>query len=376
VNGAEVQLEDFRPSPPTILNILDEVDLDWIAEAIDVVERAQGRPWRVALDAIEAMPISRRRLAAVRAALARLTGGRGKLTQIARKVRTLVLGVPALDPGSREARIAAAGAELGVDDSEIESLLFADLRGEATITLPHGRPNELEVAAFANIYLIQRALRRAHRVKIWLWDDDGTVLRAATSRGLLVTASACPDGSTLVDIVGPLALFQRTAVYGTTLAQLVPMLSSSVRFVVELDSPVYRTRLVSPVLLPLAPIDRRATYQPLKLARALERLDPELRVIVGPSPLRSNLMILCPDLALEYRGVRWYLELVGFWTASHIERKLAAYAAAGATRVFLCVDAERGCSAEPFELAHQPIGHVVQYTRRVDPRAIYQALTS
>ena len=360
---------------PTVLGVLDETDLDWIAEAIDVVERARGQPWRVALDTIEAMPISRRRIAAVRAALSRLTGGRGKLTPIARKVRKLLLGVPVLDSGSREARIATAGAKLGVDDTEIETLLFADLRGEATIALPNGRPNECEVAAFANIYLIQRALRRAHRVKIWLWEDDGTLLRGATSRGLLVTASAHPDGSMLVDIVGPLALFRRTAVYGTTLAQLVPLLSAASRFVVELDAPLSRVRLASPVVLPLAPVDRRASYQPLKLARALERLDPELRVIVGPSPLRSGAVILCPDLALEYRGVRWHLELVGFWTASHIERKLAAYAAVGAARVFLCVDAERGCSAEPFELARQPVGHVVQYTRRIDPRAIYQALT-
>ncbi|MEO8845025.1 MAG: DUF790 family protein [Kofleriaceae bacterium] len=364
---------DVRPAR---LGILDDTDLDWIAAAVDIVERAQGQPWRVALDAIEALPISRRRIAAVRVALARLTAGRGRLTQVARKVRTLLLGPPALDPSSRAARIAAAAAELGVDDREIESLLFADLRGEATIALPNGRPNELEVAAFANISLIQRALRRAHRVKIWSWDDDGTVLRAATARGLLVTASGCPDGSTLVDLVGPLALFQRTAVYGTTLAQLVPMLSSSERFVVELDSPASRTRLASPVLLPLPPVDRRATYQPRKLARALELLDPELRVIVGPSPLRSNGAILCPDLALDHRGVRWHLELVGFWTAAHLERKLAAYAAAGAARVFLCVDAARGCSAEPFELARQPVGHVVPYTRRIDPRAIYQALTS
>ena len=365
----------MKVSLPAVLGVLDETDLDWIADVVDFVERSQGQPWRVAFDLIEQLPIARRRLAAVRLALARLTAGRGRLTQVARKVRTLVLGAPVLEPVARQDRITFAAAQLGVDESEIESLLFADLRGEATIALPNGRPNELEVAAHANVSLIQRALRRAQRVKLWLWDDDGTLLRAASSRGLLVTANAHPDGATLLDIVGPLALFQRTAVYGTTLAQLVPQLASSPKFVLEIASPLYHTRLASPVLLPLAPIDRRATYHPFKLARALERLDRELVVVVAPTPMRSGDVILCPDLALDYRGVRWYIELVGFWTAEHIERKLEAYAAAAAKRVFLCVDAARGCSGEPFELANQPLGHVVQYTRRIDPRAIYDVLT-
>jgi predicted nuclease of restriction endonuclease-like RecB superfamily len=355
--------------------ILDDTDFDWIAEVLDLVVRSQGQPWRVALDAMDAMPIGRREMSAVRIALARLTGGRGKLAHIARRVRSALLGVPALDGSVREARMAAASAELGVDPAELESLLFADLRGERLIALPAGRPSELEVAAFANIALIQRAMRRAHRVKIWSWDDDGTLLRAAMSRGLLASASIAED-ATVIDIVGPLALFRRTAVYGTTLGQLVPMLPASTRFVVETENPDYSTVIQSPVLLPIAPVDRRATYLPLKLARALERLDPELRVIITPTPLRSEAEIVCPDLAVWYRNERWHVELVGFWTAEHLERKLAAYAAAGASRVFLCVDSARGCSDEPFELARQPHGHVIQYGNRVDASAIYKALVA
>jgi predicted nuclease of restriction endonuclease-like RecB superfamily len=354
---------------------LDHSDFDWIGEVVELVVRAQGQPWRVAFDAMDAMPIGRRELSAVRVALARLTGGRGKLAKIARRVRTVLLGVPVLDRIGREARMLAASRELGVDPAELESLLFADLRGERLITLPDGRPSEPEVAAFANIALIQRAVRRAHGVKIWSWNDDGTLLRAATSRGLLVTASVEGD-ATVIEIVGPLALFQRTAVYGTTLGQLVPMLSSSAKFVVEIESPDYSMVVQSPVLLPTAPIDRRATYLPLKLTRALARIDPELRVIVAPTPLRSGGEIVCPDLSVWYRDEHWYLELVGFWTAEHLERKLAAYAAAGATRVLLCVDAERGCSDEPFELANQPHGHVIQYARSVDASAIYNALVT
>ena len=354
---------------------LDETDFDWIGDVIDLVVRAQGQPWRVAFDAMDAMPIGRRELSAVRVALARLTGGRGKLAKIARRVRTVLLGVPVLDAAAREVRMVAASQELGVDPAELETLMFADLRGERLIALPDGRPSELEVAAFANIALIQRAVRRAHRVKIWSWNDDGTLLRAALSRGLLVTASVEGD-ATVIEIVGPLALFRRTAVYGTTLGQLVPLLASSSKYVIAIESPEYSTVIQSPVLLPIAPVDRRATYLPVKLARGLERIDPELRVIIAPTPLRGRGEIVCPDVSVWYRNEHWYLELVGFWTAAHLERKLAAYAAAGATRVLLCVDSERGCSEEPFELAKQPHGHVIQYAKSVDVAAIYKALVT
>ena len=349
------------------LSVLDEHDLEWIADALDVFERAQGQPWRVALEQLDAMPISRRRLVAVRLALARLLGGGNKLAPMARRVRGLVLGRPALDATTRAARLATAAAALGVDDGELEKLLFIDLRGERPIMMPHGRPSELEVAAFANIALIQRGLRRAHRIALRVLDDDGTLLRAARARGLLVTATRDPtDGATVLAIVGPLALVQRTAVYGRTLGELVPFLAAS-PFELELASPTWSSRLASPVLLPLAPVDRAGTYHPTKLARILDRHDPQLRVVVAPPPLAAAATLACPDLAIDQRGERGYVELVGFWTPEFLVRKLAAY---GTTPIVLCIDTARACG-EDDELTDP---RILRFTRRPDPRELVERL--
>ncbi|MEO8551892.1 MAG: DUF790 family protein [Kofleriaceae bacterium] len=344
-----------RGSP---LSVLDELDLEWISDVLDLVVRAEGQPWRVALDALDAMPVSRRRLGAVRLALARLLGGGSKLAPMARRVRGLVLGRPALEVAARAERRARAAAALGVDDSEIEKLLFIDLRGERPILLPRGRPLELEVAAAANVALIQRALARAHRITLRITDDDGTLLRAARARGLLVTATRdATDGATVLEIVGPLALVQRTAVYGRTLGQLVPFLAAS-PFELVLESPIWSSRLASPVLLPVAPVDRAGTYEPTKLARGLERHDPELRAMIAPPP-PPGAALACPDLAIDHRGVRSYVELVGFWTPQYLARKLAGY---GNARVVLCVDAARGCEEDALD---DP--RILRFTRRPHP---------
>jgi predicted nuclease of restriction endonuclease-like RecB superfamily len=350
--------------PPSQLAVLDEGDLGWIAEAIDLLEQHLGKPWRAVHEAFDDLPSSRRQLTAVRGALARVTGNAGKLTTMARRVREAVLGAPVLDDAAREARIATAAQALGVEAGDIDSLLFMDLRGERPIAFPNGRPNELEIAAIANVLLIQRALRRAERLTLTLHDDDGIVFRAALARGLLVTAS-CTGSSTTLDLVGPLALFSRTAIYGRALGQLVPLLPAAAHWQLHLEAPGWSQALAAPVLLPVAPTDRVGTYHPRKLARQLEQLDGDLRIVVGPAPLAVRSALLCPDLAIDSKGGRRYVELVGFWTAESLLAKLALYTEA-AVSIVLCIDCSRGCGEE------QPIAdpRIVMYENKLDPAAV------
>jgi predicted nuclease of restriction endonuclease-like RecB superfamily len=344
--------------------VLHETDLGWIGEAIDLLEQHLGKPWRTVLEAFDDLPSSRRQLTAVRGALARVTGSAAKLTAMARRVRESVLGIPALDDEARAARIATAAQALGVEAADIDSLLFMDLRGERPIAFPNGRPHELDVAAIANVLLIQRALRRAQRLTLTLHEDDGIVFRAALARGLLVTAS-CTESSTTLDLVGPLALFSRTAVYGRALGQLVPLLSAAAHWQLELAAPGWNQRLASPVLLPAAPSDRAGTYHPRKLARRLEELDADLRIVVAPTPLTVRSALLCPDLAIERSGKRWFVELVGFWTSESLRGKLALYAEADVP-VLLCIDRTRGCGEDdPIE---DP--RIVTYERKLDPAVV------
>jgi predicted nuclease of restriction endonuclease-like RecB superfamily len=343
-----------------------------------------------------------RRINAAVAALRRLLGGRAYHASLARKARALVLGVPALDADARAARLAAAGVVLGLPSREIEQVLWADLPSERPIELRQGRPPAAEVAAHANVGLVQRSLRRAHAVELRVRGDAGPLVRAVAARGLIAVTSIAADGATVFEIAGPLALCHRTSVYGRALGGLVPLLGGCDDFEMQIRAEargqLYELAVAAPALLPALPAPR-----PWKLVERLAR-DLEKRgfqVERAPAPLASPHGIVCPDLRVEFpappgeavapplpgeacgaatadatrarevvdvRSV--WLEIVGFWTPEYLARKVARYAAAGIRDVVLCIDGERACDDDD-----PPAGAcVVRFTRRIDADALAQLL--
>ena len=335
------------------LSLLDDTDLDWITDVVDVIEACANQPWRIALERLDDtrridLPRAPVRFAAVVGAVQRILGGRARNAPIARATRSLTLGAPALSPAEREARIAATAAELEITCAAVEKLLWSDLPKERPVELPHGRPSELEVLALANVHLLQRAMRRAQTVTLRIWGDAGPLIRAIGARSLLATITIGRDGETVLDVVGPLALFHRTGVYGQALGSLVPLLAECDRFELTLEARSqrgeYTVHVESPVLLPSVPA-RMALANPalLRLAKQLAHLDRELTVTPHPPPLVAGTSLVCPDLELRRRDHRVFVELVGFWTNEFLMNKLQLYATANVQAV-LCVDEARGCA--------------------------------
>lgn len=356
-------------------SLLDETDLPWVTDAVDVVEAAAGEPWRVALERLDdtrrsEQPRAPVRFAAVVGALQRLLGGRARNAQQARTARSLVLGAPALTPADRDARIARAARELDVTATAIEKLLWSDLPRERPVELRGGRPSELEVAATANVHLLQRTITRAQSVQLRVWGDAGPLIHAAAARCLLATLSRGARGETVLDIVGPLALFHRTGVYGRALAGLVPLLADCERFELRLVArgrdATYDVEVVSPVLLPAPPAHLLAPRRDVqRLARELARAARDAIVTPGPPPLAAGESLVCPDLVVERGGHRTYVELVGFWTTEFLERKHALYREAGVDRIVLVVDEARGCTKEQLPTTLPVLG----YERRASAAA-------
>ena len=197
----------------------------------------------------------------------------------------------------------------------------------APVELPEvaGRPGRA-LAAVANLDVIQHALRRAHQVVLRVWDDPRELWRVAAVRGLLISAVPQRDGSTTFEIMGPLALFHQTAVYGRALGALVPPLAEQARFELaircdELGEKVLR--VVPPLLLPRAPAPRRP---PMALdARLARDLESDCTVEREPEPIASGDRLLFPQLAVD----GWYIEIIGFATAEFLDEMLARYRAAG-----------------------------------------------
>lgn len=404
-----------RPAPPhdepargpRPLQLLDVEDLGWIGRLTDSVARLEGQPWRIALDAIEggewrtdpsasathaadgrdSRDVSSRRVNAATTALRRLLAGRPHEAALARKARSLLLGVPALDEASRTSRVSGVAAALDVTPAALERVLWADVPRERPIELKRGRPAACEVAALANVGLLQRALARAHSIDLVIRGDASAILRGSAARGLIATASeraASAARETVLDITGPLALCHGTAVYGRALGNLVPLLASCETFALtihaEARGQMYELRVDSPALLPAS--TPRSWPLVDRLADDLERIGGPRGVRVRRSPpvvsqatTRAQAIgpggaLVCPDLGIELGERVVWVEVVGFWTPEYLARKLARYRAVGAGEVVLCVDASRACDDDD-----PPAGAcVVRFLRRVRAEVLLQLL--
>jgi predicted nuclease of restriction endonuclease-like RecB superfamily len=349
--------------PARIPRLYGEDDLPWIARLVDIVEQSVGQPWRVLVERVEHAPlrVHASHRAVMLGALRRVLGGAGQRARVARQVRGLVLGPPALAPGERDARLAMAAETLGTTPEDIESLLWVDLAMERPIALPAGRPAETELAAFANLERIQRCVRRAHDLQLRVWDRANELVRTVARYGLIAQIRRDDDATTL-DVMGPLALFHSTMVYGRALAALVPLLVDHPRFELdircELGGEQARLKVVPPVMLPPSPGSaRRPPSTAERLARDLVALGHSVER--EPPPIASGEHLLFPDLAIERDGARWYVEVLGFSTAQHLTAKLERYRLAAITRVVLCVDLATapGCDLQ---------AQVCSFTRSVD----------
>ncbi|TMQ08366.1 MAG: DUF790 family protein [Deltaproteobacteria bacterium] len=348
--------------PARIPRLYDEADLPWIGKLLDVVEQSVGEPWRVLVERVEhaALRVHASHRAAMLQALRRVLGGAGRRARIAQQVRALVLGPPALDAAERQARLATAAESLGLTADDVEGLLWVDLAMERPVVLPEGRPAETELAAFANLERIQRCVRRAHDLQLRVWDRANELVRMVARYGLISQIRRDGD-ATVLDVIGPLALFHSTLVYGRALAQLVPLLADHPRFELDircqLGGEEARLHVAPPVWLPPAATARRRTSIAEQLACDLEALGHAVER--EPPPIASDEHVLFPDLALVQGGVRWLVEVLGFSTRDHVAAKLACYRRAAIANVVLCADLATapGCDLE---------AQVCGFTRRVD----------
>jgi predicted nuclease of restriction endonuclease-like RecB superfamily len=357
------------------LRFLDHQDASWIGHILDVVEQCVEQPWRILLERVEhaeidAPPV---RVAAMLRALRRVLGGRNERGRIARQLRAGVLGHPALDDAAREQRLAAAAEPLGLAAADVDAMLWADLAMERPVTLPHGRPDAAELAAFANLDRIQRALRRAYGVQLRVRADANELVRTALRFGLIAAARRDASDAIVLEITGPLALFGSTTVYGRALTALAPLLADHASFTLDItcDRDGEETlRIASPVLLPRAAAPRRSSGPGLaeRLARDLDRLG--VRVEREPEPIAHRDALLFPELAVEHAGARWAIEIMGFSTEELVTAKLARYREAGVERVVLCVDEQR-CRVPATAL---PCGRVVPFLKRIKAAPLLAAL--
>jgi uncharacterized protein len=361
-------------------SFLDEPDHPWLRALLDERERFVGRPrGELASRMKEPLPIEAppRKKALATHVLEQLARHPRRDDIAAQTIRAVLFGAAAGTDAPRAQVVAEVADRLGVTTDDVEAGLFADLpalQPVPALTRPLA-PGEL--ASRTNLALARGLLARAERVTI---DIDGNalpVVRRAKLRGLIVNVEVAPGGARL-EVSGPLSIFHHTRVYGRALADLVPLLSWCVRFRLEAKCrlPEGSGILVLASGDPIFPADEPTRFDSRveeQFARSMMKAAPEWDVIRDPQPVEAGESLVFPDFALvhrEERTRRWLVEIVGFWTPQYLARKLAAYRAANARNLVLCIDEQRRCADGDL-----PAGvRVVWYRKRVSPEAVLEAI--
>ena len=360
---------------------LSQADRPWIRSLVDACDHAVGRPIRELDERLRepmpGVPDDKRRLVAhVLLGLARSRVGSALPP---REARARVFTAAAHRPGHTvDEIVAACAAELRVTPEALRDALFADLHGER-LALPPVSLDPGELALRANLLLAQALLARAFRVVISLEGNARAVVRHASLRGLIcsVTPGQADEGARL-EVSGPFALFRRTILYGRALASLVPVLAWTKRFRLDAECEL-RGRAVSLTfasgdpIFPSAEPRRFDSQVEERFARDFGRAVPGWAIVREPEPIRAGGHLVFPDFAVHPRhepGARWFVEIVGFWTAEYLAAKLEHLRLARIANLVLCIDEERNVGASDLPGSVR----VVRYRRRVDPHAVIRAI--
>jgi hypothetical protein len=270
-------------------------------------------------------------------------------------------------------------AKLRVTPRELSDSLFADLPGERLIGPSSAPASPGDLALRVNLALVQGLLAHAEKVMIDVQGNSRSLVRHARLRGLICTVTDRDGkGNVSLELSGPFALFRKTRLYGRALGEIVPMLAWCPRFRLRADCILQghrRTlelRTGDPVLPGEAPRHYDSRIEE-RFAREFRKLAPGWDVVREPEPINADGTLIFPDFSLQCRANparRWLLEIVGFWTAEYVTRKLAHYRSARLSNLILCIDEERNCTSADLPASVR----VVRFRRRVDPAAVLRLL--
>jgi uncharacterized protein len=371
------KLTSIRSISPAYFTVADH---PWLRALLDERERFVGqkrRDWKVRISEPLSVAAPQWKLNVALGVLDRLSRDKGVGSVSPRRIRSVVFHQAATEP-DRAKVLARAAVLLDLPSQSVMAELLADLPDERTLApLPAPvAPTELSLAC--NAALVASLLSRALRVRIVARGQVRAVVRHVRLMGLLCHAVPGETKDEVVlEISGPFALFRHTRIYGRALSSLVPRLTWCNSYRLEADSVLGDGTSVGRLVLssgdPIAPARELASFDSKveeRFAREFGRLARDWDVVREPAAIEVGDGLIFPDFELRHRmtGERWLLEIVGYWTAGYVRRKLSALRAARIDRLIVCIDEERCCGEEPLELD----AWVVRYRRKVDPRAVLE----
>jgi predicted nuclease of restriction endonuclease-like RecB superfamily len=356
---------------------LDARDVPWLRVLIEEVDRFCARPVRELVERLRqplpcATPPFKRR--AAMAVVLRLWKGEVCAKVPPDKVREILFCAAAAPSASnRGVVLAAASQTLGVAPTDIERTLFADLPGEKLVCAPANLPSPSDLALRTNQLILRSLLFHARRVRIKAEGATRPLVRQAKLRGLLCSVT---DGTPpVLDLSGPFTVFRHTLLYGRALGELVQFLPHCAHFKLRADCVLRGQVAILDVQSgdPIFPAEEPKRFDSKleeRFARDLKRAAPDWDLVREPEPVPAAGTLIFPDFLLRHRLCpqrRFLVEIVGFWSADYLARKLALLREAGLANLIVCVDETRGDDLLPTD------ARIVRFRRRIDPRLVLAA---
>lgn len=239
------------------------------------------------------------------------------------------LGFPTT-PEQRSRIIESAVSELKLTAETVEESFYADLDSELVLTEFNPLPPQ-ELLENYNVSLTQTLLFSSTELNFTASGNWQRIFFTVKRLGLIYEVYR--SGGFWVKIDGPASLFKLTRRYGTSLAKLLPAIIGNPKWTVEAKilwkytneicnfkiesskhSPILKTPKPPVVSYDSVVEENFATrFQALKSGWCLRR---------EPEPVPAGKHVIIPDFSFERQGVKVYMEVVGFWTAEYLRRKI------------------------------------------------------
>ncbi|MCE9531600.1 MAG: DUF790 family protein [Planctomycetes bacterium] len=234
---------------------------------------------------------------------------------------------------SRDGVLSAVGTELGLTPEQIDRGLFADLKMEQRLIGFDDITAENLLRRY-NVALAQAVLLRSTGVTITITGESPAryrqLFRAVKFHRLICEIQSASKGSQTLRLDGPLSLFSATQKYGMQLANFLPslllcksfQLKAEVRWGAERKEKVFL--LESGDGLHSHKIDH-GDYTPKELTMFAEMFQAKIDdwdIAEETAILPAGKSFWLPDFCLVHRksGKRVYLEILGYWRKTDVEK--------------------------------------------------------
>jgi predicted nuclease of restriction endonuclease-like RecB superfamily len=234
-------------------------------------------------------------------------------------------------PTTRERRsrtIASVASELQLTAETLEESFYADLDSELVLA-EFDPPQELLKAY--NLSMTQTLLFNSTELNFTASGNWQRIFYAVKRLGLIYEAYR--DSGFWVKIDGPASLFRLTRRYGTALAKLLPAIIANPEWAVEAKILWKYTNEICDFkiesqrhgVLLKTPKPSAVSYDSCveeNFAARFQALKSKWRLRREPEPVPAGRHVIIPDFSFEREGVKVFMEVVGFWTAEYLRRKI------------------------------------------------------